>query len=279
MNKLGLALGGGGARGLAHIAVLETFDRLGIRPSCISGTSIGAIFGALYAAGMTGAEIRTWSDGWIIRREEWLQDLFQKRQAWKSLEFIDLTLSPRGLLKGASFMEELQKTLGIHTFEALQTPLRIVASDFWTGEQVVFEHGELLPAIRASMSLPGIFTPVSHEGRLLVDGGGVNPVPHDLLLDCDGVVAVDVLGFSHQEKGKPPHLFRTILGMFDIMQQTIIEQRLAANPPNLYLRPDIRGIELLAFHESEAVYEQSAPAILELDAWLRQWLNDTKALV
>ena len=273
MNKIGLALGGGGARGLAHIPILEVFDEMSLQPQCISGTSAGAIVGALYASGMSGAEIRAWVDELIIQDGSPIWEVFQKRQALKSIEFFDLSFQQSGLFKGNRFIKELEKALGKTTFETLNIPLKIVASDYWTSEQVVFESGDLLPAIRASMSLPGVFTPIAVGKRLLVDGGGVNPVPHDILTDCDVVIAVDVMGFPADTKQKPPALFRSVIGMFDIMQNTIIEDRLKASPPNLYLKPDIRGFEILDFNKAEAIYEQTESAVQELQHWLTELLD------
>lgn len=273
MNKIGLALGGGGARGLAHIPILEVFDEMSIQPHCISGTSAGAIVGALYASGMSGAEIRIWVDDLIIRDGSPIREIFQKRHALKSIEFLDLSFQQSGLFKGNRFIKVLEKALGKTTFEALDIPLRIVASDYWTSEQVVFQSGELLPAIRASMSLPGVFTPIEVGKRLLVDGGGVNPVPHDILTDCDIVIAVDVMGFPADSEQKPPGLFRSVIGMFDIMQNTIVEERLKASPPNLYLKPDIRGFEVTDFHKAELIYEQTESAVRELQRWLTRLLD------
>lgn len=258
--KIGLALGGGGAKGLAHIPMLEVFDELGLRPHRLAGTSIGAVIGALYAAGAPGRQIRA-----AVRRV-----LAAKRGAfrggWKRsamppwLEFMDLELGPHALFKGDSFIAFLYRAMGVARFDELRIPLRVVAADFWTSEQVVLEKGPLLPAVKASMSLPGVFTPVTLEGRVLVDGGGVNPVPHDVLDDCDLVVAVDVMGRREAPDRKAPNLFRAVLGMFDIMQNSIIAQRLARRRPDIYIKPDISGVDLLDFHKAEAIYAQAEPA-------------------
>jgi NTE family protein len=150
--------------------------------------------------------------------------------------------------------------MGVAAFEDLPIPLRVVAADFWTAEQVVLESGPLLPAVQASMSLPGVFRPVVIGERVLTDGGGVNPVPHDLLGDCDLVVALDVMGRRVAPAHKIPNPFQAVLGMFDIMQHTIIARRLAHCPPDIYLKPDIVGVELLDFHKAEAIFAQAAPA-------------------
>ncbi len=273
MKKIGLALGGGGAKGFAHIPMLEVFDELGIEIHAISGTSAGAIIGAMYASGMRGIEIREWLDAMLIDKGDRLIDLFQKPQALRSFEFFDLSFKSTGLLKGRRFTEKMQERMEVTYFEDLKIPLRIVAADYWKSKQVVLRQGELFPAIRASMSLPGIFTPVELNGKILVDGGGVNPVPHDILTDCDVVIAIDVMGFPEVERPKEPGLFSSIIGMFNVMQNTIVVQRLKAHPPNLYIKPNIQGIELLDFHRSEDVYEMAEPAVRELERWLMELIE------
>ena len=273
MKKIGLALGGGGAKGFAHIPMLEVFDELGIEIHAISGTSAGAIIGAMYASGMRGIEIREWLDAMLIDKGDRLIDLFQKPQALRSFEFFDLSFKSTGLLKGRRFTEKMQERMEVTYFEDLKIPLRIVAADYWKSKQVVLRQGELFPAIRASMSLPGIFTPVELNGKILVDGGGVNPVPHDILTDCDVVIAIDVMGFPEVERPKEPGLFSSIIGMFNVMQNTIVVQRLKAHPPNLYIKPNIQGVELLDFHRSEDVYEMAEPAVRELERWLMELIE------
>jgi len=125
------------------------------------------------------------------------------------------------------------------------------------------------------MGLPGVFTPVEKESRLLIDGGGVNPLPHDLLSEMDAVIAVDVMGFPTAQDQKPPGLFRTVIGMFDIMQNTIIAQRLEKFPPALYLKPEIRDVDLLDFHLAEQIYEDSESAVKKLRDWLADWKSES----
>ena len=263
--KIGLALGGGGAKGLAHIPMLEVFDDLGLRPHRIAGTSIGAVIGALYASGMPGRQIRSHVQRMLAAKGASFRDAWQRKQIpkWqipKWIEFMDLEFGRHAVFKGDRFINYLCDAMGVCSFDALQVPLRVVAADFWTSEQVVLEAGPLLPAVKASMSLPGVFPPVSIKGRVLIDGGGVNPVPHDLLDDCDLVVAIDVMGRMEAPGRHVPNLFRAVLGMFDIMQNSIIAQRLVNSRPDIYIRPDISGVDLLDFHKADAIYAQSEPA-------------------
>lgn len=258
MIKIGIALGGGGVRGLAHIPMLEVFDELGIRPHRISGTSLGAVIGALYASGMSAVEIRSWVG-------ELLQDgpshkLPSLKVMLRWIQFRDFEFGSQGLFRGERFMALLQEALGVTRFEELKIPLRVVATDFWASRQVVLESGPLLPAIRASLSLPGLFTPVLVNGRILIDGAGVNPVPHDVLTDCDVVVAIDLMGYRDQVKRGKPNLFRSILGIFDIMQNAIIAEKLKSHPPAIYIKPDIYNVDILEFDKVAQVLRQAAPA-------------------
>ncbi|NIP92240.1 MAG: patatin-like phospholipase family protein, partial [Akkermansiaceae bacterium] len=250
--------------GLAHVPMLETFDELNIRPHRIAGTSIGSIMGALYASGIRAAQIRETTEKMIISKGDSFRAALKKRDVLRWIEFLDVDFGRGGLLRGDKFIEFLYEGMGTDTFEELEIPLRVVATDFWASEQVVLESGNLLEAIKASMGLPGVFTPVRRRGKVLTDGGGVNPVPHDLLADCDVTVAIDVMGSMTPGRHKTPHLVQAVLGTFDIMQNSIIAAKLRNDPPDIYIKPDIRGIDLLDFHKAHEVYEQAEPARKEL---------------
>ena len=153
-QSIGLALGGGGARGLCHIAFLKVFDELGIRPKVISGTSIGAVIGSFYAAGLSADE---------------MTNLLERVGFVELTKMMDLNiLSDTALLKGKGVEEFIEENLPVNTFNECRIPLKIVAADFWKREQVIFESGDLIEAIRASMSLPAVFEPVKHEQRVLI---------------------------------------------------------------------------------------------------------------
>ncbi|NQV32671.1 MAG: patatin-like phospholipase family protein [Phycisphaeraceae bacterium] len=275
--KIGLALGGGGAKGLAHIAMLEVFDELHIRPHRMAGTSIGAVLGALYASGLKASQIREGVQRMIISKGDSFKAALKKKDVLKWLQFMDLEFRGHAIFKGDRFIEFLFSAMDIATFEALPIPLRIVATDFWASKQVVLETGELLPAVKASMGLPGVFTPVAINNRVLIDGGGVNPVPHDLLLDCDVVVAIDVMGTPQDEGKKMPNLFRAVLTTFDIMQNSIIKEKLEKHPPTLYIKPKIQGVDILDFYKANEVYAQAKPAQSNLRDQLKRLLSLDKA--
>jgi NTE family protein len=253
--------------------MLEVLDDLGLRVHRIAGTSIGAIMGALYASGLSADRIRKGVDRMVISRGDSFRDALKKKDVLRWIEFLDPQFGRGGLFKGDKFIEFLYESMGAASFEELHIPLCVVASDFWASEQVVLKSGPLLTAVKASMGLPGVFTPVKLDGRVLIDGGGVNPVPFDLLEDCDVVVAIDVMGHLERKAGKDlPSLFRAVLGTFDIMQKSIVAEKLKNRPPDIYVRPDIHGVDMLEFHKADEVYEQAEPARRELREALEQIL-------
>lgn len=258
MKKLGIALGGGGAKGLAHIPFLEALDELGVKPALIAGTSIGAVIGALYASGTPAREIRERIQGLTWSPKEGIADALLKKRVHKWLGMIDMSFGSGGLLKADKFLETLDEILTAEKFEDLSIPLKIVAADFWKREQAVFDTGELIPAIHASMALPGIFRPCVIGSRVFVDGGAVNPVPFDLLFDaCDVTVAVDVSGRRTESADLVPSSAEAVFNTFQIMQHSIVQQKLAIRPPDLYLLPDIRDIRVLDFHKADEVFQQA----------------------
>lgn len=259
--KLGLALGGGGARGLAHVLLLEVFDELGIKPHRIAGTSIGAILGSLYSAGHTAKEIRELVDSLFRLERKELAHALVKFNIFKWIELIDPKLGKGGLVDADHFMGYLHKAIRRDRFEDLSIPLQAVAADYWTGEQVILDAGELLPAIKASMALPDIFSPVQLGDRLLIDGGAVNPLPYDVLPDdCDFVVAVDVLGILQPQSEKEPSFYESIFRTARIMGQAIVAEKLKRSRPDLYIKPQIRNIHTLEFGKYADIYRQAEPA-------------------
>jgi NTE family protein len=208
--RIGLALGGGGARGIAHISVIRLIEELEIPVDCIAGTSMGSLVGGLYASGMSVDELESlvtntdWKrlfDDSLERPERSLRRKLDDRDALATVGVGfrggGVKLTP-GLLQGerilALFERSTEKVSSIRDFDLLPIPYRAVATDLNTGEAVVLDHGSLGMAMRASMSLPGIFQPVEVEGRVLLDGGLVNQVPVDVVraMGADIVIAVDV---------------------------------------------------------------------------------------
>lgn len=279
MKKIGLALGGGGAKGFAHIPILEVFDELGVRPHCITGTSIGAILGALYASGHTALDIAEMFHTLIAPPDAKFKDLFRKKDSLKILEMLDphISFKPQGLLKGEKLLVFLYDQMKVSTFEELEIPLKVVATDFWRREQVVLDSGNLLPAIRASMALPYIFTPVEMNNRVLVDGGLVNNVPHDLLSpECDVRIAVDIMGTDTTSPTKIPSPRDAIFHTYQVMMDAMAQEKLANHPVDIYVRPPLVDVEILDFHKPWEIYEQGLDAKEEFKRQLERVLSDRK---
>lgn len=260
-SRVGIALGGGGAKGLAHIPMLEVLDELGIVPYRIAGTSIGAIIGCLYASGMSGSSIRQLVDDLTVSdRESWLDSLFNE-DIWRGIEFFEPSIGRGGLIDSDYFIKYLQEKIHISRFNQLKIPLSVVATDFWARKEVVFNSGDLMLAIKASMAVPGLFNPVRYKDRILVDGGLVNPVPYDLLLgDCDLVIAIDVLGHRTPDTNDGPSYFETMFNSFQIMQAATMNEKLQNHKPDIYIKPDLRDIRVLDFYKADEIYRQSESA-------------------
>ncbi|QTF93464.1 patatin-like phospholipase family protein [Halomonas sp. BM-2019] len=268
---LGLALGSGGANGLAHIAVLQVLDELEIVPDRIAGTSIGAVIGGLYAAGLSADEILDIFDDVAGSPLDALSGL-----AGSELDLTDLLqlgLGDGGLFDSGGFLRFLAGHTQARTFDDLAIPLSVVATDYWSGDSVVIEAGRLFPAIEASMAVPGLFKPVPRGEQLLIDGGTSNPLPYDLLLDdMDLVIAVDVSGGRHPESDPVPGIADLLFKTFSIMQQSLIRQGLAHRRPHLYIKPEATGVRLLHFNRIHEILAQAAPAADELRDQLTIWL-------
>jgi len=243
MPRVGLALGGGGAKGFAHIPVFHVFDEMQITPSVIAGTSIGAMLGAYYAAGMSGSQ---------IRKE------LEKLRLRDVSSILDIRLrGGTGLFKGQGLKEFLKKTLPCSRFEELSIPMKIVAADFWERKEVVFERGNLIQAIRASTAMPSIFEPVSENGAVLVDGGVINPLPYDLIADeCDILVAVDVSGTRTPSRDTNiPGMMDGMLNVLQIMQSSIIASKGLAHKVDVYFKPQLTDVRVLEFYRHDEILE------------------------
>lgn len=269
-SGIGLALGSGGAGGLAHIAVLQVFDDLDIQPDHISGTSIGAIIGGLYAAGLDAAEILDLFDDFGGSELDALT-----RMAKSDLDLRDLLkldLAHAGLFDAEAFLRFLGEHTDARDFSDLRIPLSVVATDYWSGDPVAIREGELLPAIKASMAVPGLFSPVARGDQLLIDGGTSNPLPWDLLReDHDIVIAVDVSGTRERIDSEKPGVTDILFHTFEIMQQSLIRQQMRIQQPDIYLKPDTSGIRLLHFNRIDTILKQAEPAAEELRRLLEQY--------
>jgi NTE family protein len=204
--KIGLALGGGGAKGAAEVGVLKVLEEAGIHVDCIAGTSIGSIVGGLYAAGYSAKELET-----MFQTQEWLSLLTDRKaslsnEPYKTVDgvtyifgfpVIDRNGGGFGVMKGGRIeqvLDSMVRARGCNTFDKLRIPFQCVAADIRTAEEVVLSEGTLAKAMRASMAIPGIFKPVERGDYLLVDGGMLNNLPVDVcrMMGADIVIAVDL---------------------------------------------------------------------------------------
>ena len=261
MKKVGVALGGGGAKGLSHIAFLQALDELEVRPAVIAGTSVGAIIAGFYAAGVSGAQLEQ------IVKEMGFKDLYKM-----VLDFS--ILSNSAIYKGKGVEEFLSRTIPAQTFEELEIPLKVVATDFWNRREVVFTRGSLITAIRASMAMPAIFEPVQFRGKVLIDGGAVNPLPYDLIRsECDLTIAVDVSGEkTHAPDDPVPNMVESILSTFQIMQASIVEAKKRVSPPDIYVKPALTNIRVLDFYRYKEILAGVQDEVKEFKDTLRNCL-------
>jgi NTE family protein len=262
---VGLVLSGGGARGLAHIGVLKILERLQVPVDAIAGTSMGAVVGGLYASGMSAAEIEA-----LVRTLDWRasfqdssprQDLDYRRKQEEGQFLVRLPVGfdrdgfrlPRGLIQGQKLTQVLRRqtlpVAAIDDFDRLPVRFRAVATDIESGAEVVMHSGDLTEAMRASMSAPGVFTPVESAGRLLVDGGLVDNLPVDVAkaMGVDVVIAVDV-GFQPQPREELDSAIALSNQMFAVMLQRQTErQRALLGPQDILIEPALGPLSSIEF--------------------------------
>lgn len=299
-RDIGIALGGGMARGFAHIGVLKVLQKNGIFPRIIAGTSIGALVGGCYLAGK------------LDELEDWALSLSRM----KILGYLDFRVRSAGLIGG----EKLMKTLDQHfkglKIDDLPTPFVAIASDLNTGHEIWLRKGPFIDAVRASFALPGVFPPVKMNERYLVDGALVNPVPVSvcqalgarMTIACDlhadligkatkpGQNYQTVAGFDPfnpkdvpKEKQKSfassltrrlfrreensPSLFGVMVSALGIIQDRLTRSRLAGDPPDIHIKPQIGHIGLLEFEKAEELIrlgeEAAERALPEIEAAMR----------
>lgn len=253
--RIGLALGGGGARGIAHIAILQAFDELGIKPYAITGTSIGAIMGAAFASGLTSEQIRQITLDTFANRNELLSRLWRSRPKPFAEIFNGNTVQFDPLQVLDVFVAEHLP----QTFEQLEIPLCVLATDFYGCTETDICSGPLLPAIAASIAIPAVFRPVERQDLVLIDGGVVNPLPFDRLPpECDLIVAVDVVGnpVKHPKRRLPTPM-DAIFGTSQILMRSITEEKVRRSPPDLLLRPDLNDVRMLDFLRTNEILERT----------------------
>ena len=237
--KIGIAFGGGGIRGFAHLAVLEKFKEYGIKPDMISGTSIGSGVGAMCAAGCYGREISEKMLGMNMRR------LFPIG-------------GHGGVVSGAKYAKVFVDLIGIKTFEELPIPLKIVSTDLINWKPYIHDSGSLALAIQASSALPVAFSPVEYKGLLLSDGGTVDNCPDDVVreMGADIVIAIDL---DYREYTKPKNVVEIGQRFMDIM----ISNGRRAEDADVVIKPFEKYVAALALNKADVCYEAGKAAIEE----------------
>jgi len=266
---LALALGGGGARGLAHIVVMEALDELGVRPVAIAGSSIGAALGAAYATGLSGKAIRRHVLALAHGRGETVARLFGARAVTLS----NMIAAPFGnpmLLDAQKLCAAFLPTAVPDDFAELEIPLIVPATDLYGRSEVMFSTGPLKPAVAASMAVPGLVRPVEHNGRVLVDGAAVDPLPFEHLRGrADVILAVDTTVGPLAPRGMPDpweNLFATL----QVMSRTIVREKLKRGAPDILIRPELSTFRLLDFFHASAILRAAEPVKAQVKERLRE---------
>lgn len=298
MRKLGLALGSGSARGWAHIGVIQSLQEAGIPIDVVCGTSVGALVGGALAGNFINGLEK------MVRSLTWTD----------IIGFVDLLFLRSGFIEGEKITNHFRRNFSNANIEELAIPFGAVATDIMTGREIWLQEGSLMDAIRASISMPGIFTPCKYKDYWLVDGGLVNPVPVSLCraMGADVVVAVnlnsDLIGLPrYVNRGKQNNtnsnagkftgflskaflpsgnktkqklledehsIFNVIAASVNIMQDRMTKQRLAGDPPDMLISPRLSQIGLLEFNRADEAIEEGRQAMTFMMPQLKAILED-----
>jgi NTE family protein len=277
--RIALVLGGGGARGAAHIGVLEALEKLRVPVDCVAGTSMGALVSGAYASGLSPAAMRS-----ELAKADW-NDMFQDNPTYSEINYRNKSISTRfmpgsetgvsekgvayqgGVVSGQKiklfFNRLVSSDLGERNIESLPLPLAIIATDIGNGDKVVFRDGSLTKAMRASMSVPGLLAPIDHQGHKLVDGGLVDNVPIEearALCQADIVIAVNV-GSPLMKAEDVGSLLTVSVQMINILTEQNVTRSLATlKPTDIYIKPDLEGITAGDFAKSSETADRGKAA-------------------
>lgn len=281
-EPVALVLAGGGARGIAHVGVITALEEMQIPVDAVAGTSMGALVGGLYAIGMDGAELQE-----VIENMDWeeaFEDSVDRDDTpqWRksddydypssiSLAFKDGEASiPLGFVQGQQVRQMIKELMieaeHIRDFDQLPTPYRAVATDIETGDAYIFDHGDIVTAMRASMSLPGILAPVEHDGRLLVDGGMAMNIPVRVGRDMGAqrLIVVDI-GTPLKTRDE----ITSVLGVADqllgfLTRRNSLEQLATLTDRDLLINPDLTGIGMLDFENTQQIFQSGYDAAMAM---------------
>jgi len=264
MKSFALALGSGGARGLGHIAVLEALDQMGVKPAAIAGTSIGALIGAAYAAGLSGHDIRHHVLEIAHARGE-LRRRFMNARAGTLSDLFAGALSRATQMDAEKACAQFLPEAVPADFSLLEIPLTVMATDLHRRKEAPLSAGPLRPALAASIAIPGLFRPVMLDGRVLIDGGTTNPVPYDTLAgQADVIVAVDVFGAPMAERADMPSLWESLYITVLVMGSAILAAKLRHAAPDLVIRPNVSLFRGMDFSQASSIIRSAETATAEL---------------
>jgi NTE family protein len=256
MPRIGVALGGGAARGLTHIPYIEAMDELGLKPAVIAGCSIGALLGAGWANGMSGAEMRDHAFTVLGTMRIIAGRLWGHQLKLGALLHNGFSVQ----LDAAHVVDSFLPDGFPQTFEELKAPFYVVATDFQSWHQVVFNAGPLRPAISGSIAVPTLFKPVMFANHFLVDGGVVNPLPLDqAAADCDILVGIDVNGDPSNRLTRTDYKPLDVwFGAAQIMMHSLIAHMMAAYPPDVFMRPHVDQFGTMEYWRVREIVEHAA---------------------
>lgn len=258
-TKIGVVFGAGSVRGISHIGVIKVLQQIGIKPYCITGSSIGAIVGAAYALG-------------IIPKK--MENLAKSMNIFELVKLTDITFPKDGLIKGNKIEKFIESFINDFRFEDTKIPFACTATDINSGEKVILNSGLLRNAVRASISIPGLFKPVKINGRLLVDGGLVDPVPVDVAysMGAEKVIAISLFSErlfrsdrkedSIKNKYVIPRIYKILYNSFYIMMNKI--EKDCINNATILITPQLDGIGFRDFYKAAEIIKRGESATLKL---------------
>ncbi len=262
--KIAIALGGGAARGLAHIVILEALDELGVKPSFISGCSIGALLGAAYASGLSAAAIREHALSVLGTPGSAAKQLFWPKNGNRNSKAINLSLFRPISLNGIGLVQLVSPPGMAARIEDTEIPFCVVSTDFYSGAEVTIDQGDLETAVAASIAIPGVISAPKLNGRVMIDGAYTNPVPvaQARRSGCDILVGIDVTGrprLPEDKGGADPGPVELMLGATQIMQKRIIHMQNTLARPDVFISPNIHSFSAHEFLKIEEILAAAEP--------------------
>jgi NTE family protein len=234
-KRLGIAFGGSGAQGIANIAYVKALESMEIKPDIVAGAGIGAVVAAMYAAGMTSQNMM-----------DFLQEV-NFPGAKRPINISKIKDAKYGILDGLGLEEYYQMVVPVKVFDRLYFPLRVVAANYSTGEQVVFSEGDVGPAIRSAVAIPGIFSPHEVNGVIMMDGSCVNPVPFDIIRDdCDVLACIDPQ-INESTEAYSPFVFPSLLNASNASKKALVMEKQRSCSVDLFERVILEEINMFDF--------------------------------